>query len=149
MLISQDLRRRIVSAYERKEGGKLRLAKRFAVSVSTVKRIVKIKIETGDIKPKPHGGGLKHLIPDSELQRLRNLVAEKSDRTTKELIEQWLIRTGVKVSHSTMIRALQRAKLTIKKRHLERMSAIPKRTRKDGRNSRLNSKTILQKNEST
>ncbi len=124
MVISQDFRRRIVSAYERKEGGKVRLAKRFSVAISTVKRIIKIKMETGDIKPKPHAGGWVHLIPDSELAKLKNLVVEKSDSTTKELIEKWFILTGKNVSHSTMIRALKRSKLTLKKRHLLPMNVI-------------------------
>lgn len=124
MPISQDLRRRIVSAYEKKEGGKKCLAKRFSVALSTVKRIVKIKMETGDTTPKPHGGGVKHLIPDLELQSLRDLVAKKSDRTIKELREQWKISSGITVSHATMFRALKRAKMTIKKRHLEQMNAI-------------------------
>ena len=124
MIISQDLRRRIVRAYENKEGGKKRIAERFSVALSTVKRMVKLKTETGDTKPKPHGGGVMHLIPESELQRLKDLVAKKSDRTIKELREQWEIIAGIKVGHATMFRALKRAKMTIKKRHLEQMNAI-------------------------
>lgn len=117
----------------------MRLSKRFSVSRSTVRRLIKIKKETGDIQPKPHAGGWMHLIQDSDLKMLSDLVAKKSDRTIKELIEQWLIMTGIKVSHATMVRALQRAKLTIKKRRLGRMNAIQRRTRKGVKSLKLSS----------
>lgn len=130
MLTSQDLRRRIVSTFETNGGVARPVAKQFLVATITVRRIVKLKKETGDIKPRPHGGGRERLIQDSELPKLKSLVAEKSDRTTKELIEQWFILTGKKVSHATMIRALQRAKLTVKKRLSGLLNAIPKKIRK-------------------
>jgi transposase len=124
MSLSQDLRRRIVSIFEKKEIGKKALAKRFSVSHSTVKRLVKIKLKTGDIKPKPHAGGIKPLIPDTDLQKLSSLVEEKSDRTIKEIREKWALLVGVETSHATMFRALKRAKLTVKKRRLGQMNAI-------------------------
>lgn len=124
MSLSQDLRRRIVSAIEKKEAGKKTLATRFSVSLSTVKRLFKLKLETGDIKPRPHAGGVKLLIPDPDLKKLKDLVAEKPDRTITELREQWDLLGGEKVSHATMFRALKRTKLTVKKRPLGQMNVI-------------------------
>ena len=77
MPTTRDLSGRIVSAHEKKEGGKKHTANRSSVALSTVKRIVKIKMETGDTTPKPHGGGVKHLIPDLELQSIGNSWGKK------------------------------------------------------------------------
>ena len=115
MEISQDLRQRVVQAYENKEGGMRRISKRFSIGLSTMKRLLKLKKETGDIKPRAHGGGTTPKVPDSELPKLTELVAEKPDRTTTELRIEWEKRTGVILSHASMIRALQRARLTFKK----------------------------------
>ena len=52
MEISQDLRRRVIWAYENKEGAMRRISKRFSIGLSTMKRLLKLKKETGDLKPR-------------------------------------------------------------------------------------------------
>ncbi len=128
MKLSQDLRRRIVEAHENGEGGVKRLAKRFSVAISTVKKLFRLKKETGDIKPVEYVPGPAPKILDSDLPKLQELVKEKPDMTTKDIREQWKIHTGVNVSHSTMIRALQRANLTFKKKRLGVKRGIQKKT---------------------
>jgi len=54
---SIDLREKIVAAYENKEGSIQKLAKRFKVSKNFVADLLKRVKQTGQIAPKPHGGG--------------------------------------------------------------------------------------------
>ena len=54
---SIDLREKIVTAYENQEGSMQKLAKRFKVSKNFVADLLKRFKETGQIAPKPHGGG--------------------------------------------------------------------------------------------
>ena len=55
--LSIDLRTRIISAYQGKEGSLRQLAKRFKVSLSFVRDLTRRHRELGTIEPKPHGGG--------------------------------------------------------------------------------------------
>ena len=118
-----DIRSRIIAAYKRKEGGYIKLGKRFGVAERTVRSLVKLLKETGDVTKRPRGGGQAHKISDAELQSLAALVAEKPDRSRQELVEEWQNRTGTQLSSSAMQRALARAGLSFKKRLLLRKNA--------------------------
>ena len=52
--LSMDLRERIVSAYENKEGTHLALAKRFSVSKAVVGKLVRQQREQGTLEPQVH-----------------------------------------------------------------------------------------------
>jgi transposase len=54
---SVDLRQRIISVYQGKEGSQRQLAQRFKVSLSFVRDLTRRHRETGQVEPKPHGGG--------------------------------------------------------------------------------------------
>jgi transposase len=54
---SVDLRQRIISAYQGKEGSQRQLVQRFKVSLSFVRDLTHRHRETGQVEPKPHGGG--------------------------------------------------------------------------------------------
>jgi len=112
---SNDLRARIVEAYENKEGSIRKLAKRFAVSASSVERFIKLYRKNGNVDPKPHGGGQSLKIDEDGLERLHDLVAETSDATVTELHQQYELFADTSVSRATVGRALLRIKLTIKK----------------------------------
>ncbi len=56
---SNDLRKKILEAYDKKEGSLRKLAKQFSVSFSFVWRLVKRFRKFGIVDPKPHGGGPK------------------------------------------------------------------------------------------
>jgi len=114
MRLSNDIRERIVAAA--KAGGTLlAIAERFVVGVSSIQRLVKLERQTGSIEPKSRGGGMKPRISDAMLPELVVLVEEKPDRTTSQLRDEWKKRTGVDMSHPSMIRSLRRAKITFKK----------------------------------
>lgn len=110
---SLDLRERIIASHE--EGTSIRkLAKQFKVSRGMVWNLIKLKRETGSIKPKPAKGGNKGQLAEKEAA-LAEMVRQYSDYTLEEYCEYWSEQTGVRVSASTMCRQLQKLKWTIKK----------------------------------
>ena len=113
--LSLDIRTRISSAYKAKEGTVRVLASRFAVGAATITRLFNLERVTGSMQPRPHAGGPALLIPDTHLPRLKALVTEKPDRTAEEIRIEWNQREGTTVSRSVIVRALKRAKLTLKK----------------------------------
>lgn len=115
MALSIDIRRRIVAARKANEGSVRSLAKRFAVGVASVQRLFNLERETGGVETRPHGGGVPLMISDQQLPALISLVEEKPDRTAEELRAEWNKKTGCEVSRSVVVRALKRAKLTLKK----------------------------------
>ena len=54
---SIDLREKIVTAYENQEGSMQKLAERFKVSKNFVADLLCRFKQTGQVAPKPHGGG--------------------------------------------------------------------------------------------
>jgi len=112
---SEDLRERIVRAVE---GGMSRnaAAKHFDVAVSTVVKLLQRWTTTGSVKPAQFGGWKKPSQAAHE-DRIRALVAEKSDITIKELLAR-LAAEKIETKPSTLGALLQRLGLTRKKRQL-------------------------------
>jgi transposase len=111
-----ELRRRVVEAYCRDEGSYPAIAKRFRVSEDSVYRWVQLERKANSLNPKSHGGGIPPLIPDDRLHLVREMVAEKPDRTIPEYALEWERRHQCNVKRTTMGRALLRAGLPFKKR---------------------------------
>jgi transposase len=105
-----DLRRRIVEAYERKEGTYFEVARRFGVGEATVYRLLRLKRERGNvIEGAPTG------IAEHELPQLIQLVSEFPDATLDQLKDVWMSRNHCELSRSSIVRALRRAGITRKK----------------------------------
>ncbi|MEI6805886.1 MAG: hypothetical protein WCK49_05200 [Myxococcaceae bacterium] len=102
MRISIDLRQRAFQAYENAAGTLREIASRFLIGEASLKRFLRLKRETGDVRSgKRHGGGPVPIIPGPDLQKLAEVVAQKPDRTIKEFREECYRQTGVKASHAT------------------------------------------------
>lgn len=82
-------------------------ARRFGVSVSSVKRFRAQYLHTGDLAPRPHPGRPARIRRDDA--RLRGQVAARPDATLAEHCARWQEDTGCPVSPSTMSRMLVRA----------------------------------------
>ena len=121
---SQDLRQKIIDAYNNKEGSYRNLAKRFYVSLSFIQTLLGRYLDTGSIEPLPHGGGNASKIKDEHLETLYNLVAENNDATLKELCIQMESKTQLKISRAAMGRTLQKLQLTRKKKPSTRQNKI-------------------------
>lgn len=111
---STDFRHSIVRAYEAGQGSQRRLAQMCGVSLGFVQQLLKRYRETGQVAPKPHGGGqVAKLRPHQE--RVRPLHEQAPDATLAELCEQVASTCQVHVSAATMSRTLQRLGLSRKK----------------------------------
>lgn len=114
--LSNDLRRRIVEVYEEEELSYAKVAKRFHVSESSVKRFVKQWRDSGRIDPKSAANGKTTILDDAGVARLKSLVETQIDASQDELREWLASEIGVLVSQPTICRTLQRAGITRKKR---------------------------------
>ena len=117
-----DLRRRIVEAYERKEGTYFELARRFGVGEATVYRLLRSKRERGNVVPGTPTG-----IAEEELPQLALLVSEFPDATLEQLKDLWISRNRRELSRSSIVRALRRAGITRKRSTRQRAKAAPER----------------------
>jgi transposase len=103
---SHDLRLRVVQAYENHEGSMRQLAARFRLSLSCVRDLLTRYRTTGDVAPKPHGGGYPAKLKAKGLEALKTLVHATPDATLQELGTRWSTTQQVTVSPATISRAL-------------------------------------------
>jgi len=111
---SKDLRLRVLAAVDRGMPS-AEVAKTFGVSVSTIKRYLRLREHTGDVQPKPIPGppARKRMILEEELP---SQVRLNPDLTLEEHSELFEETHGVEVSTATVSRALKRLGLPLKKR---------------------------------
>ena len=112
---SLDLRQKILSAWQNKEGSQRDLAKRFKVSLSFIRDFLRRYRETGEVAAKPQGGDRRSKIKDKEQELLQKMVTEQSDIYLREVQSALQQRTGIDVSVSSLCRTLKRLKLGRKK----------------------------------
>lgn len=84
------------------------VARLFNLGVATVGRWVRRARETGSVKKRPSPGRVP-VIPNQDLERLRELVFASPQCYRSEFVDMWYAETGVLVSNATMGRALRRA----------------------------------------
>ena len=112
---STDLRQRILVAYQADEGSQRALAQRFKVSLSFVRDLLRRYRESGDIKPRGHGGGNQPKLSAVHLEKVQQFLEKNNDLFLHELCEQLEGHCGVSVSVTTMHRAVQQLNLSVKK----------------------------------
>jgi len=121
---SNDLRRKIVSAYERGHRSQREIAELFGVSPATVRNFVRRKRERGAPDQLPRAGGAPARIDDAARAQLRQLIASSPDATLEEAREHLLREAGVHVGLSAVCRALSKLGLPRKKSRSTPQSAI-------------------------
>ena len=119
---SVDLRERIVSAYDRGEGTRDEIARRFGVSLGMVKKLLQQRRKTGCIKPRHHLAGRKKRIVAEHRIAMRKHLQRKPDMTLAELREALGLECSLPAIHYVLVDM----GLTYKKRR----SAQPNRTAK-------------------
>lgn len=112
---SGDLRRRVIEACVAKEGSQRQLAQRFKVSLSFVRNLLRRYRQSGQIEAKRRGAYLQPTIGDEHLTIVKSLVEAKNDLLLSELCDRFVERTSIRVSISTMHRAVKRLNLRCKK----------------------------------
>lgn len=129
---SSDLRERIVGAVD--QGRSQREAARlFGVGVSSVKRYLAQRAQTGSLARRPIPGGPRRLRPEQEVVLLARVEAAPA-ATLAEHCAWWEAEQGQHVSGPTMWRAIRRLGWTRKKGRWVRASAMRRRERR-GANS--------------
>ena len=118
--LSLDLRERIVSAYDKGEGTRDEIARRFRVSLGMVKKLLQQRRKTGSIKSRHHLAGRKKLIVAEHRIAIRRQLKRKPDMTLAELREV----LGLKCTLPAIHYVLVDMGLTYKKRR----SVQPNRT---------------------
>ena len=113
---SQDLRERVVRAVDEGHGTRQQLADLFGVSTAWIRRLLQRRRQTGSFAARPHGGGTPLKLTPQHCDRLVVLVTEQPDATLAELRD----RLGAAVHLSTVARALDRLRLTFKKKEIGR-----------------------------
>lgn len=121
---SEDLRRRVITAWEAKEGSQRQLAERFKVSLSFVRNLLRHYRQSGQIEAKQRGGHQKPTIQDEHLSTIKSWVKEKNDLLLSELCDRLAKDTGIRVSISTMHRAVEKLDLRCKKKVSMQVSRI-------------------------
>lgn len=130
---SNDLRRKIVSAYERGHRSQREIAELFGVSPATVRNFIRRKRERGTPDALPRGGGARALLDEEARNELRQLIASSPDATLEEARQHLERRAGVRVGRTTVWRALVRLHLPRKKSRSTPVSATPSESRRRAR----------------
>jgi transposase len=112
---SLDLRQKVVAAVERGDSTIEEVAASFGVGQTFVKKMLRQHRESGDLRPRPHGGGHTPRLSAKHLKSLRSEVARSPDKTVGALRDHLAERAGVSVSRPTVGRALSRLGLSRKK----------------------------------
>ncbi len=124
---SDDLRRRILTAYAGGGVSLRSLAERFAVGFEFVRKIRKQQLRTGQMERVPqarHGPASRVTV--AVQQQVREQLRQQPDLTLWELQQRLRRSTGVQLSKSLLWLWLQRMGLRLKKNH----STLKSRTRK-------------------
>jgi len=122
---SEDLRRKVVEAYDAKRGSQRELAAAFGVSLTFVQNLMKLRKQTQSITPRPHAGGQKPRFDEQGLARLREAVAQDPDATLDELCDVMAEKVDVRVCNQSMSRILRTLELPRKKNRSTPRSEIP------------------------
>lgn len=125
---SDDLRCRILQAYQWGEGSLATLARRFHVSRDYVKKIRKQQLRSGKMERvvQSRHGPVSRITPEVERQ-LRGQLRAQSDLTLWELRQRLRKETGVELSQSLLWLCLQRWQLRRKKNPSMPASKTPQR----------------------
>src|ERR1051326_8230383 len=113
---SLALRQKVVAAVGRGDSTIEEVASSFGVGQTFVKKMLRQHRETGDLRPRPHGGGQTARLSDKPPKRLRQEVAPSPDKTAASLRDHLEERAGLSVSRPTVTRALLRLGLSRKKK---------------------------------
>lgn len=124
-----DLREKIVNAYERGGTSIRKVALQFDVAKSYVQKLIQQKRAQGHLEPKKQGGAMKGRLDDYGSE-LAEMVQSDPDATLSEYCEYFGEKYNVRICGSVMCCALQKQKLTRKKRSLE----AAKRKQKESKN---------------
>jgi transposase len=139
--LSEDLRRRIVEAWQKKKLTATELAELFGVGEATVKRLKRTFRETGAVTPKPHAGGTAPIIGKDQEPLVEALVQRHPDWSEDQFAKALADQHGILASAVTVGRAIRRLGYSVKKRRSSPRSATARQSSSDDDDTSSSSKT--------
>jgi transposase len=139
--VSEDLRQRIVAAWQRRKLSSIELAELFGVGEATIKRLKRRFLDTGSVSPKPHGGGAQPIIGKKEEALVEALVQQHPDWSEDQFAKALADEHGVMASAATVGRAIRKLGYSVKKRRSSPKSVIGQPSSNDGEDTSSKSKT--------
>src|ERR1035437_5697312 len=112
---SNDLRRKLLEAYDRGEGSLRELAERFGVSSPYAWRISAQRKRTGQVERAEQRHGPESKVTPGVEQQLRNWVRQQPDLTLAEIQEHLWETARLPVSLARLWQVLRRLQLRLKK----------------------------------
>src|SRR5947209_10009190 len=109
---SLDLRQKVVAAVQRGDSTIEEVAASFGVGQTFVKKMLRQHRETGDLSPRPHGGGHTPRLSAKHLKLLRAEVARRPDKTVEALRAHLHEQDKASVSTPTLSRLLSKLDLS-------------------------------------
>jgi transposase len=113
--LSNDLRQRIIDAYNQGEGSQRALARRFSVSRSSVERLCTRFKDTASVEVTPYRHGPLPTVGEEDFARIDAWLEAECDLTQQQLADRFTQETGRPVSQRTISRVLRRMQQTRKK----------------------------------
>jgi transposase len=120
-----DFRKKVVAVYKTEKISKTKLAERFKISLSSVKRYLKLDKGTGDLSPKVEGKGRPGKIGESGYKLLKEIIQKQPTITLEELAKIFYKKKKIKAGRSILSRACQ--KLALRHKQLSRYTAEQER----------------------
>ncbi len=99
---SLDLRQKILRAWDQRLGSQRAIAALFGVSQSFIEKLLRRHRSTGNLAPRPHGGGRRALCDEAGRALVRRFVQEHPDATLAECCAWLLAQRGLRLSVPTM-----------------------------------------------
>jgi transposase len=130
---SDDLRRKLLEAYDRGEGSLRALAERFGVSVPWAWKISRQRRRSGRMERVEQRHGPQSRITAEAQASLRGLVRQQPDATLVELQQRLGASTGIRISYQHLWRVLQKMGLGLKKSRSTPKNKIRRRSKPGGR----------------
>lgn len=122
---SDDLRERVAGAYATGQSTIPQVARRFAVSVSFVNKLLRRQRTSGSVAALPRRGGAAPRLQEVDRQRLTACVAAQPDATLAELGQQLVAAGSPAVGQTVLWQTLQALGWRRKKRVCTPPSATP------------------------
>jgi transposase len=141
--LGDDLRRRLLLAYDQGEGSLNELASRFLVSVGWAKKISAARNRTGQAERVPHRPGRKPHAGIDAQQKVRAWFVQQPDLTLAEVRQKLLGEAGVSLSLPQVWKLLRKLGLRLKKSRSKPSSEIPKPIVSSARSLSLKSRRSL------
>ena len=124
--LGDDLRRKLLYAYDQGEGSLEELAGRFLVSVGWAKKISAARNRSGQAERVPHKPGRKPAAGTEVQQQVKGWFVQQPDLTLAEVQRKLLSEASISLSLPQIWKLLRKLGLRLKKSRFTPASEIPK-----------------------